>query len=120
LPQKVGDPIRPFARGIFEDIRPLLKPEIGVTKLRPAIAVYVRLKRYYFASAQPDAMRHDLEGAVVEAVSEADRLEAQRRFLEMKQVGLEVEKTPASAPTLPTKNELIRAALLKRPSSPPR
>lgn len=118
LPQKAGDPIRPFARGIFENIRPLLKPEVGVTKLRRATAVYVRLKRYYFASAQPDAMRHDLEGAVVEAVSEADRLEAQRRFLEMKQGGLAVEKTPDPEPPQPTKNELIRAALLKRRSSP--
>ncbi|MBB3660759.1 sRNA-binding protein [Rhizobium sp. BK650] len=65
LPHQPGDPIRPFALGIFNEMRPLLKPEVGLTKLRRATAVYVRLKRYYFASAQPGAMRHDLAGAPV-------------------------------------------------------
>jgi sRNA-binding protein len=119
LPQKAGDPILPFALGIFQEIRPLLKPDEAVTKLRRATAIYVRLKRYYFASAQPDSMRHDLEGAPVGAVSEADRLEAQRRFLEMKrtrsgadQQVVETLRPIAVVPAL-TKNEQIRAALFK-------
>ncbi|WP_132658300.1 MULTISPECIES: ProQ/FINO family protein [unclassified Rhizobium] len=122
LPRQPGDPIRPFALGIFNEMRPLLKPEVGLTKLRRATAVYVRLKRYYFASAQPGAMRHDLAGAPVEPVSDKDRLEAQRRFLEMKQ-SLTADAPPATVPERPegarepTKNELIRAALLKRRSA---
>lgn len=122
LPQKAGDPIRPFALGLFNEIRPLLKPDVGLTKLRRATAVYVRLKRYYFASAQPGSMRHDIAGAPIEPVSDEDRLEAQRRFLEMKRTRSEPEppatvlEAPAPIPE-PTKNELIRAALLKRRSS---
>ncbi len=84
------------------------------------IAVYVRLKRYYFASAQPDSTRHDLAGAPVGPVSAADRLEAQRRFLEMKRTRMQPDALAAvprvaGAPE-PTKNDLIRAALLKRRS----
>nr|WP_310384594.1 ProQ/FINO family protein [Rhizobium sp. 1399] len=97
-----------------------MKPDVGVTRLRRVIAVYVRLKPYYFASAQPDSMRHDLAGAPVEPVSAADRLEAQRRFLEMKRTRMQPEVQAAvshvaGAPE-PTKNNLIRAALLKRRS----
>lgn len=118
LPQKAGDPIRPLAVGIFNEIRALLKPDVGATKLRRAIAVYVRLKRYYFASAQSDAMRHDLAGVPVEPVSAADRLEAQRRFLELKRTRMQPEALAAGphvgAAPEPTKNDLIRAALLKR------
>jgi sRNA-binding protein len=120
LPQKAGDPIRPLAVGIFSEIRALLKPDVGVTKLRRATAIYVRLKRYYFASAQPDSMRHDLAGAPVEPVSAADRLEAQRRFLEMKRTRMQPDALAAvphvAADPEPTKNDLIRAALLKRRS----
>jgi len=86
LPQKAGDPIRPFVIGILDDIRPLLKPGARLTKLRRAVAIYARLKRYYFASAQPDSMRHDLAGMPIEPVSPADRMEAQRQFLEMKRM----------------------------------
>ena len=31
LPAKVGDPIRPFALGLWNEVRPLLKPEISVS-----------------------------------------------------------------------------------------
>lgn len=41
LPQKAGDPIRPFAVRIFDEMRPLLRPGVGLTKLRRATAVYV-------------------------------------------------------------------------------
>lgn len=121
LPQRAGDPIRPFAVGIFEEIRPLLKPDVGLTKLRRATAVYVRLKRYYFASAQPGSMRHNLAGAPVCPVSEEDRREAQRCFLNMKRNHSQPQEqaAPPDAATGPesTKNELIRASLLKRRST---
>lgn len=58
-------------------------------------------------------MRHDLAGTPVGQVSQADRLEAQRRFLEMKRSRSEPQSQAAAAPE-PTKTELIRAALLKR------
>lgn len=121
LPASVGDPIRPFAIGLWNDIRPLLKPEAGVTALRRATGAFLHSKRYYFATAQPDSMRHDINGTPVEPVSEADRLAAQERFLSLKQRDGErgaTEETPPPAPP-PTKAELIRAALLdrKRPAA---
>lgn len=118
LPEKPGDPIRPFAVGIFNELRQLAKPDAALMKLRRAIAAYAHSKRYLFASAQPDAMRHDLAGMPVEPVSSKDRLVAQRRFMEIKKTGRVAEpQTPlAAAPSLPapSKNDLIRASLLKR------
>ena len=117
LPEKAGDQIRPFALGLFNDMRPLLKPDTPLMKLRRAMAVYAHSKRYYFASAQPNAMRHDLSGEPIEPVSEEDRLLAQKRFLEFKRAphtSLAIEPTPSPPPAPPTKKELIRAALLKR------
>lgn len=118
LPEKAGDQIRPFALGLFNDMRPLLKLDTPLMKLRRAMAVYAHSKRYYFASAQPDSMRHDLSGAPVEPVSEDDRLLAQKRFLEFKRAALTseppIEPSPSPPPVPPTKNDLIRAALLKR------
>lgn len=80
LPSEPGDPVLPFALGLFNDIRSLLKPGCGVTVLRRATAAYVYSRRYYFASAQPDAMRHDLDGNPTEPVSAQDRLAAQKTF----------------------------------------
>lgn len=119
LPEKAGDPIRPFALGLFNDMRALLKPETPMTSLRRAMAAYAHSKRYYFASAQPGSMRHDLSGEPIEPVSEEDRSAAQQRFLELKRtpVTAELAEAPPPAATVeaaPTKNELIRAALLKR------
>ncbi len=34
LPAKVGDPASPFALGLWNDVRPLLKPEVSVSALR--------------------------------------------------------------------------------------
>ncbi|NLS07153.1 ProQ/FINO family protein [Rhizobium sp. P32RR-XVIII] len=85
LPMKAGEPIRPFALGLFNELRALLKPGYGVTSLRRATAFYVYSKRYYFASAQPDSMRHDIDGRAVEPLSPADRLAAQRSFFKLKQ-----------------------------------
>ena len=119
FPNKVGDPILPFSIGMFERLKSRLKPGIGTTALRRAGATYVRSKRYYFASAQPDAIRHDADGGEVEPVSASDRLLAQERFMAFKR---DREQAPAvavedAAPEPePSKNDRIRAALLSRKS----
>ncbi|MBX5017735.1 ProQ/FINO family protein [Rhizobium lentis] len=116
LPAKPGDPILPFAVGLFNELRPLLKPDAGVTTLRRATAAYVHCRRYYFASAQPDSMRHNLDGEPVEELSQEDRLVAQKRFLSLKQSAAKAE-TPEPTPVAPpllSKNEQIRAALLSK------
>ncbi|MGO7133457.1 ProQ/FINO family protein [Rhizobium leguminosarum] len=117
FPKKAGDPILPFSVGLFKDLKSRLKPGVGTTVLRRAVAVYVHSKRYYFASAQPDAMRHDFDGEVVEVVSTADRMLAQERFMTLTR-GKE-PPSPATvednvAAVMPSKNEKIRAALLSR------
>ncbi|MET3757840.1 sRNA-binding protein [Rhizobium binae] len=120
LPGRPGDLIRPFAIGLFEEIRPLLKPGVGMTTLRRAVAAFVHSKRYYFASAQPDSVRHDLDGRPLEALSEDDRMTAQNRFLRLKQkaAGSERNSEPSSPSPSPTpgatKSEQIRASLLGR------
>lgn len=120
LPAKAGDPIRPFALGLFNDMRALLKPETPLTSLRRAMAAYAHSKRYYFASAQPGSMRHDLSGEPIEPLSEEDRSAAQQRFLELKRTPVTTDQAAVAPPpvtppeVVPTKNELIRAALLKR------
>ena len=86
LPSEPGEQIRPFAVGLFNEIRPLLRAEFGVTQLRRATAAYIYSKRYYFASAQPDAMRHDIDGNPVAPISQPDRLAAQKNFLKLKEL----------------------------------
>ncbi|MFB9948651.1 ProQ/FINO family protein [Rhizobium puerariae] len=121
LPAKPGDPIRPFALGLWNEIRPLLKPDMGVTALRRATAAFIHSKRYFLASAQPDSMRHDIDGHPVEPLSAEDRLAAQERFMSLKQrVGDEEKPVAEPAPPAPvlSKTEQIRAALLGRASRP--
>ncbi len=125
LPARPGDLIRPFAIGLFEEIRPLLKPGVGMTTLRRAVAAFVHSKRYYFASAQPDSVRHDLDGRPLEALSEDDRMTAQNRFLALKQKATGGERnsepsspSPSSTPDA-TKAEQIRASLLGRGKTQP-
>ncbi|MBB4481311.1 ProQ/FINO family protein [Rhizobium etli] len=114
LPAKPGDPVLPFAVGLFNELRPLLKPEAGVTTLRRATAAYVHCRRYYFASAQPDSMRHNIDGEPVEPLSVEDRLVAQKRFLSLKQSAKAETPEPVPAPPpVVSKNEQIRAALLR-------
>ncbi|MBB4235737.1 ProQ/FINO family protein [Rhizobium esperanzae] len=120
LPAKPGDPVLPFAVGLFNEMRPLLKPDAGVTTLRRATAAYVHCRRYYFASAQPDSMRYGLDGEPVEPLSSEDRLVAQKRFLSLKQNAGRAEAPEQPVPPPPpllSKNEQIRAALLNRKSS---
>jgi sRNA-binding protein len=123
LPNKEGDAVRPFAIGLFEEIRLLLKPEIAPTRLRRAIAAYIHTSRYYFASAQPDAFRHDIDGEPVEAISDADRMTAQRRFTALKKMNSKAGAQIASAPVAEpapqsSKNDQIRAGLLSRRMAP--
>ncbi|MBD9490449.1 ProQ/FINO family protein [Ensifer sp. ENS11] len=80
LPTKAGDPIRPFAVGLWNGIRPLLKPEYSVTTLRRATGAYLHTKRYHFSVAQPDSVRHDIDGMPAGEVSEADRLAAREKY----------------------------------------
>lgn len=84
LPVKDGDPILPFVIGIFETFRASLQPDVPAVHLRRAIAAYARSKNYLLASAQPDAMRHGVNGADVSPVTEADRLCAQLRVEEIR------------------------------------
>ena len=100
LPAKPGDPVLPFAVGLFNELRALLKPDAGVTTLRRATAAYVHCRRYYFASAQPDSMRHDIDGRPVEPLSAADRLAAQKSFLDVKRqlMRASIERQQANKP----------------------
>ncbi|WP_431324827.1 ProQ/FINO family protein [Rhizobium sp. YTU87027] len=114
LPAKIGDPIRPFALGLWNDIRPLLKPEVGVTKLRRATGAYLHSKRYFFATAQPDSMRFNLQGDPAEPVSDVDRIAAQERFQSLTGGSAATAQNAAVSPPPLTKSEQIRAALLTR------
>ncbi|QPB22243.1 ProQ/FINO family protein [Rhizobium sp. 007] len=114
LPNKPGDPIRPFALGLFNDIRALAKPDVKATALRRAVGSFVHSKRYYFASAQPCSMRHDIDGNPVEPLSTEDRLVAQRRFLSLKRSNDENSASSIEPAAPPSKTEQIRAALLRR------
>lgn len=123
LPIALGEPIRPFAVGLFEEIRALLKPEIAATKLRRAVGAFVHSKRYYFASAQPDSVRHDIDGRPMEPLSPADRLAAQQSFLSLNRKQNQTTSPaaePASIQAPATKAEQIRAALLSRSRTPQR
>jgi len=80
LPSTPGDQIKPFAIGLFAEFKKRSKPEVTATSIRRAISAYVHSSRYYLASAQPDAMRHDYEGRALEPVSMEDRYLAQTRF----------------------------------------
>jgi len=73
LPSEIGEPVRPFAIGLFDQIIALLKPGITISKLRRVTSGYVHSKRYYLACAQKGAERFDLTGVSVGKVSEADR-----------------------------------------------
>jgi len=80
LPARVVDPIRPFARGLWNDIRLLLKPEVSVTALRKALATYVHSRSYQIAIARPGSFRHAINGEPVEPVSDVDRLHALEKY----------------------------------------
>lgn len=113
LPAKVGDPIRPFALGLWNDIRPLLKPEISVSALRKATARYVHSRSYQIAVARPGSMRHDINADPIQPVSDADRVDAQKKYEGFKQ--RDGSSKPQSASPVPqSKTDAIRIALLRR------
>lgn len=119
LPAKIGDPIRPFALGLWDEIRPLLKPEFSVTALRKAMATYVHSRSYQRAVARPGSVRHDINGTPVGPVSDADRLDAHQQYEGFK--ARDGSRNPKSAPPLPStasKSDVIRAGLLKRKDTP--
>ncbi len=115
LPTEVGDPIRPFALGLWNEIRPLLKPDISVAALRKVMASYVRSRSYQIAVARPGSLRHDINGALVGPVSDADRLDAQEKYEGFKERdGSRGRKSPPPGPSPTSKAAVIRAGLLKR------
>ncbi len=117
LPAKVGDPVLPFALGLWNDIRPLLKPEISVSALRKAMATYVHSRSYQIAVARAGSSRHDINGEPVEPVSDADRLDALRKYEGFK--ARDGSSEPKSqSPVQPTRTDAIRIALLRRKESP--
>lgn len=121
LPVKPGDPIKPFAVGLWNDIRALLRPEVSQTMLRRATASYTHSKRYLFASAQPDARRYDLEGEPVSDILPEHRNAAQNRFLKLKgnDAGAEAATpAPSPEPAPASKAEKIRAGFLPRKDRP--
>ncbi len=115
LPRAEGDPIKPFAIGIWDDFRNLLIPNTSASPLRRALGAYLHSKRYLFACAQPDAFRHTIDGLPCEPVSEQDRLAAQEAFLKLKTSFPSPTALPEVAAVEPeqTKSSLIRAALLR-------
>ncbi len=101
LPEKIGDPIRPFALGLWNEIRPLLRPGLSVSQLRRAAGAYLHSKRYYITVAQPGSVRHDIDGLQLESVSDADRMAAQEKCNKFKKRDghaalLALTKTPTS------------------------
>ncbi|MGV1794780.1 ProQ/FINO family protein [Rhizobium sp. A37_96] len=117
LPAKAGDTIRPFALGLWNEIRPLLKPDVPVMSLRRSTSAFLHSKRYYYACAQSDSMRHDLAGNPVEPLSAEDRLAAQERLNALRQAPAKSSThrdEPAPPPPAVSKAELIRASLLGR------
>lgn len=116
LPSKPGEIIRPFALGLWNEIRPLLKPDTPVMALRRATSAFLHSKQYYFACAQPDSMRHDIDGNPIEPLSPADRLAARQRLIALKQIPAKIpdpQEQSAPPPPAPSKSELIRASLLR-------
>ncbi|WP_312366945.1 ProQ/FINO family protein [Ensifer sp.] len=110
LPFQPGDPILPFALGLWIEIRPLLRADLSVSALRGATGAYLHSKRYLLAVAQPGSARHDINGLAVDSVSESDRLAAQQK-IESFRTRDEARNVPAPAVS---KADAIRASLLNR------
>jgi ProP effector len=117
LPQASGDPIKPFAIGVWNDIRGLLKPDTPVTSLRRATSAYTHSKRYLFACAQPNAFRHGIDGNPSAPVSDEDRSAAQLAVSKLKNSASELPSPPplpVQAPPDATRANQIRAGILGR------
>jgi ProP effector len=117
LPKAVGDPIRPFAIGIWNDIRALLKPDTAVTSLRRAVSAYTHSKRYFLACAQPDAFRHDIDGNAIAPIEEENRMAAQLAFSKLTKSSSDTPAPPmepTAEPSEVSRSAQIRAGLLSR------
>ncbi len=85
LPEHEGSYILPFNVGISAKIKRLLRPDASRSELRRALRRYTHSASYLYASAQPDARRHDISGAPGELLSENDRVNARQMFLMVQQ-----------------------------------
>jgi len=120
LPTELGDPIRPFALGLWNEIRPVLRPDVSVSALRKALATYVHARSYQMAVARPGSQRHDLNGEPVEPVSDADRLDALKKYEGFKaRKGTSVEASASSLAASASKRDAISAHLLRRKEALP-
>lgn len=81
LPKVEGDLVLPFRVGIGAEIEKLLRPTASAKELRKALRRYAYSAAYLYASAQPDACRHEINGEPIEPVSELDRVNARQSFL---------------------------------------
>ncbi|MBD9639020.1 hypothetical protein IB277_22305 [Ensifer sp. ENS07] len=109
-------PKRPFALGLWSEIKCLLKPAVSVTTLRKATGAYVHSRRHQIAMARPKSWRHDIRGKPVGSVSDADRSAAQQQY-EQPRTGVETHKSKLNTAPV-SKRELIRASLLGRSGAP--
>ncbi len=73
LPNQVGDPLLPLQIEIRDALLALLRPGAEPQALARALRAYTRSTGYFMACARKDAMRHDLDGRAVEAVSKEHR-----------------------------------------------
>ncbi|WP_457588969.1 ProQ/FINO family protein [Ensifer canadensis] len=120
LPAEAGDPIRPFALGLWAQIRQLLLPDLSVSTLRRATGAYIHSKRYLLAVAQRGSVRHDIDGTPIDKVSEADRLAAGEKIESLRRRDDARKAAPALDQSISlSKADMIRATLLNR-NSPPR
>lgn len=81
LPSAEGEIVLPFRIGSNTDIEMRLRPGAGLSDLRKALRRYTHSAAYLYATAQPDALCHDIVGQPCEAVSDEDRLNARQSFL---------------------------------------
>ncbi|WCK69396.1 ProQ/FINO family protein [Agrobacterium tumefaciens] len=59
----------------------LLRPGAALSDLRKALRRYTHSAANLYATAQPDALRYDIIGQPIGAVSDGDRLNARQTFL---------------------------------------
>ncbi|WP_420359910.1 ProQ/FinO family protein [Agrobacterium vitis] len=71
----------PFRIGINTDIEKRLRLDAALSDLRKALRRNTHSAAYLYATAQPDALRHDIVGEPCGNVSEEDRLHARQSFL---------------------------------------
>ncbi|WP_309140384.1 hypothetical protein [Ensifer sp. ENS10] len=78
-----------------------------MTALRKVLATYVHSRTFQIAVARPDSFRHDINGEPVKPVSNADRLDALKKYEGFK--GRDGSGKPEAASPAPlSKTEAIR------------